>query len=332
MNTKTLISGLSLIVILTACLFAGNHAQAAIVGLKGNSLTQRQYLADVRSNNRSSDTRRFSFIKVGDSNSARHYFSYGLGCYGARGIPGSLKLVVNRYRNTRVGYGNTDFAADNCLSSSGQANPFNRISYAARGGMKTDYPKMIGTDVGIENCTSAVLVCELREVKPRYAFIQLGTNDARLTPNREMSQLELVQIRSNLKWTIDTVREYDAIPVLFTIPIAQNGQFMAENGPQRVMQINNSIRRVSNIDKTYLVDFWQVQFKRTGLANRWGLNKDNLHLSTKPGRNSFLSSTYLDFGSVSRYGMNLKNRVLVETLANLDKKAGLPLRAYRLKR
>ena len=177
----------------------------------------RSQVAIEASRRKASGNSRPAFIKVGDSNLANHYSMYGLGCYRFRpaGLRPSLVSLVGRYRRVRLPIGDPTSTSPNC-NTGPSANSFSRFSFAARGGMTAAYPFVTGAEAGFP-CEASTLTCEINAVKPRYALIGFGTNEAQFAAGTTMSDGELAAFALELEEIVRTTRasgvEYDATPI-----------------------------------------------------------------------------------------------------------------------
>lgn len=288
--------------------------------LRYNKATYKQIQLDLK-NSKTKGNNRYSFIKVGDSNTSSHLSLYGLGChrYQPIGINTSLEQVVYRYQQVKLPLGDQNSISQTCNTSS-DANSFSRVSFAARGGVTAAYALTSGTSQNIP-CSDITLVCEIKAVKPRYAFIQFGTNEARLAAGKNMSSAELNNMQKQIKRIVQISRSYGVTPVLVTAPMAQDGGtgMPTPNGANRVMQINKMLRTTAQTSKVPLIDLWVAQKQNISVQYNYGLKKDGIHLATSPNTDPWIGSVNLSEQNREKYGMNLRNYLILDSLERLDK-------------
>ncbi|MCB0869144.1 MAG: SGNH/GDSL hydrolase family protein [Solirubrobacterales bacterium] len=282
----------------------------------------RSQVAIEASRRKASGNSRPAFIKVGDSNLANHYSMYGLGCYRFRpaGLRPSLVSLVGRYRRVRLPIGDPTSTSPNC-NTGPSANSFSRFSFAARGGMTAAYPFVTGAEAGFP-CEASTLTCEINAVKPRYALIGFGTNEAQFAAGTTMSDGELAAFALELEEIVRTTRASGVTPVLITAPFAVDTTFTITAGlPGRVVVVNRVIRQLAQSRRVPLIDLWFAQKQVIGPARRYGLTFDGVHLSSPPAADPWPGSVNLSEANRLRYGMNLRNYLVLVALEKLD---GIP--------
>lgn len=282
----------------------------------------RSQVAVEASRRKARGNHRSTFIKVGDSNLANHYSMYGLGCYRFRpvGLRPSLVSLVNRYRRARLPLGDPTSTSPNCNTGT-SANSFSRLSFAARGGMTAAYSFLPGSEAGIP-CAAGTLSCEIKAVRPRYALIGFGTNEAQFAAEPRMSEGELAAFAFELEEIIRTTRASGVTPVLITAPFAVDTAFTITAGlPGRVVSVNRTIRALAKSRRVPLIDLWFAQKQVIGPAWRYGLAFDGVHLSSPPAIDPWPGSVNLSEANRLRYGMNLRNYLVLAALEKLD---GIP--------
>lgn len=287
--------------------------------LRYTSSTYKQIQADLKKSSAKGNNR-YSFIKVGDSNTANHYSLYGLGCYrySPVGVRSSLASVIYKYRQVKLPVGDPASISQTCNTGS-TANSFSRASMAAQGGATAAFA--LTPSASSAPCTDIALVCELKTVKPRYAFIQFGTNEAREAAGPVMSASELNTFKQQITQIVTISRAYGTTPVLVTAPVALDGTtgMPNANGGQRIIQINTVIRSVSKANKTPMIDLWYAQKQMIGSLNHFGLKNDGIHLATSPNPDPWVGSVNLSEQNRQKYGMNLRNYLIIDSLERLDK-------------
>ena len=309
------------------------------------------------SKNRNKDGRHsYTFIKIGDSITSGHYSLYGLGCYKPKSLDekhGYFKTIM-RYRNDKVNFGNREYAEETCAdrseSAKRDANSWNRASYAAAKGATSAYALSSAREAGIdrENCRGKQLLleCELSIVRPRYAIIQLGTNDARVIGHNlgskevrpagsKLTQAELAIFKKNLSRQIGIIRTYKTTPILMTVPAAKVSKAFTAGGNARISQVNGEIRQLAREADVPIIDFHAAQARQKNgkFATDAGLGPDGIHPSTyglsraefkeeaRSGKTSakvFQSSADFNSPAVQNNGMNVRNLLIVDALTRLD--------------
>lgn len=288
--------------------------------LRYTKSTYQQIQSDLK-NSKAKGNNRYSFIKVGDSNTASHMSLYGLGCYRYQpvGLSSNLESVVYRYRQVKLPNGNINSMSQTCNTGS-EANSFSRASYAARGGETASYAFLPGTSANI-TCSDTTLVCEIKAVKPRYAFIQFGTNEARLASGATMSAAELSTMQQQIIQIIRTARSYGVTPVIITAPMAKDGTsgMPTPNGANRVIQINKMLRSTAQTNRAPLIDLWVAQKQSISSSYNYGLKSDGVHLATSPNTDPWVGAVNLSPQNRAKYGMNLRSYLILDALEKLDR-------------
>ena len=255
------------------------------------------------------------FAKVGDSNTEWPQNLYGLGCREVGfGSNGDLEPVVARYTKRK-------FPALEPMPECEPVNSLTRRSAAAVSGVWTEWLMTPTEDLpatGIapptEECEpqQTPLECEIALIRPRWALIMSGTNDALLG-------LPLGNTyRSELEAMIDRVRELGPVPVLSTLPPmavpAHNGQ----PGQERVDEANRIIEQVAADRKVPLIDLHRALSAEGMVAD--GLAGDGLHLGTYGGDaqpDIMRGSAMLTIPAL-KYGANRRNLIWLQVLEKLD--------------
>lgn len=293
--------------------------QTAPSYLRYTKATYKQIQTDLK-NSKTNGNMRYTFIKVGDSNTQNHYSLYGLGCYrySPVGLRSPLEQVVYRYRQAKLPLGSPSSMIQTCNVDS-QANSFSRASFAAQGGATAAFA--LTPNPSAAPCVDSALVCELKAVKPRYAFIQFGTNEARLAAGQRMSAAELNAFQQNLAQIIRTTRAYGTTPVLITAPVAvDNGNNVSQhNISQRIVQINKVVRSTSKTYRAPMIDLWYAQRQTISPAYNYGLKKDGIHLASSPNPDPWVGTVNLSPQNRSKYAMNLRSYIILDSLEKLDK-------------
>jgi hypothetical protein len=315
---RAFVAGIGILVVLA--LGAGSAAAASVTAdyLRLTDSTVRQLKAD-RTMREASGKTKPVFIKVGDSNTATHRALYGLGCYRYQptGLRKSLIDVVRRYRWTRLPLGRTDVPGASC-NEKDWSNSFNRVSLAARGGTYFDYALQSGADFGL-GCVEATLACEIEATRPRYAFIQFGTNEALFALTEKLPEDELAAVRSQLTTIIRTCRARSVTPVVITAPRSLDVGSPVAAFSGRVIQINTVIRQTAKSNRAPLIDLWLAQSREIGPGFNYGLDQGGVHLASSPNPDPWLGTVNLSIHNRTRYGMNLRSYLILSALDRLDR-------------
>lgn len=225
------------------------------------------------------------FTTVGDSLTDSAFFlrdivhGYDLGQYG-------YLLPVINYFNADTGYGNA----------------FARRAISAHAGWSTfsvvveQRPELAGTC----NPGELALDCEYRLVRPAYALIMIGTNDAPAFPADTY--------RANMTRIIEISIAHGVVPILSTLP--PRGDFN-----DRILEYNGVIVQLA---QQYGVPLSDLYTALVPLPNR-GLAPDGIHLSEPPGG----PAAALVFNSASlQYGATMRNLVTLQALAQVKNLVG----------
>jgi len=218
-----------------------------------------------------------AFAKVGDSMTASDDF---LRCFAnpslELGEHAVLRPVIERFRES-----------------------FRHSSAAARIGWSV-WQVLAGSPAPIER--------ELDARRPRFAFVQFGTNDLELGRMKHF-------VEHQLKLT-DALIERGVIPILFTIPARKD---RSDRGVW-VPRYNAMIRAIAQARRVPLVDFYRELARLPGQ----GLAKDGIHPSTYQGPRG---RDACDLGAAGlRHGYNLRNLLALQALDRaLHGLAGEPL-------
>lgn len=258
------------------------------------------------------------FAKVGDSNTEWPQNLYGLGCrevgYGSNG---QLEAVVKKYSKVR-------FPGLVSLDGCSPVNSLTRRSAAAVSGVWTEWlmtptEDLYATEVGppTDECRpeQTPLDCEIELIRPRWALIMSGTNDALLGKPLGDTYRDL------LAKMVSRVRELGPVPVLSTLPpmavLTENGQ----PGEERIAEANRIIREVASKEQVPLIDLHSA-LVAPGMVNQ-GLGPDGLHLGVYGGEaqpDVMRGSAMLTIPAL-HYGANRRNLIWLQVLERLDQAA-----------
>jgi hypothetical protein len=195
-------------------------------------------------------------LKVGDSISESPSFLQGIGC-GRYDLAGHTDLLDTiRYFSARRLHGFSDVCPN-------RVNSLSRHDASTLTSQLSDFPLMPGAAGIRQHCRSreTALACDFRRIKPGYAVILLGTNDARsiFTPQ---------EVAGNLKRIIAALRRNGTQPILNTVPPRPGWEAEVES-------INQALVPMANRRHVPIINLWRA-FEP--LPNQ-GLAVDNIHPS-----------------------------------------------------
>ncbi|OJU96046.1 MAG: hypothetical protein BGO23_00485 [Solirubrobacterales bacterium 67-14] len=258
------------------------------------------------------------FAKVGDSNTEWPQNIYGLGCrqvgYGSNR---DLEAVVERYSEV-------EFPGLAGLDGCSPINSLTRRSAAAVSGVWTEWLMTPTEDLdrtGISPPTDECppdqtpLDCEIGLIKPRWALIMSGTNDALL--GRPLGDT----YRKLLEQMVDRVRQLGPVPVLSTLPPMAVPAHYGQPGEQRVEEANRIISQVAAERQVSLIDLHRA-LTAEGMVDD-GLASDGLHLGVYGGEGQpdiMRGSAMLTIPAL-HYGANRRNLIWLQVLNRLDQAA-----------
>lgn len=258
------------------------------------------------------------FAKVGDSNTEWPQNIYGLGCrevgYGSNQ---DLEAVVKRYSEV-------EFPGLAGLDGCAPINSLTRRSAAAVSGVWTKWLMTPTEDLdrtGISPPTDECepdqtpLDCEIELIKPRWALIMSGTNDALL--GRPLGDT----YRDLLEQMVDRVRQLGPVPVLSTLPPMAVPAHDGQSGEQRVEEANRIIGQVAAQRQVPLIELHRA-LTADGMVDD-GLAADGLHLGVYGGEGQpdiMRGSAMLTIPAL-HYGANRRNLIWLQVLNRLDQAA-----------
>lgn len=263
--------------------------------------------------------RRWVFMKVGDSNTEMAGVFYGFGCRQAR-LGGRVRLrpVIGRYNRVRL-------PADLALEGCGRVTSFSRRSNAVRSASWSTwalepsflYEETIWQVSPLCEPEETPLECEVRILRPVFAFVMTGTNDVHL--DTAYGVVPGSQTRARISKLILAIRKLGSVPVLSTLP-----PFEQPGIPEEAIDDTNAaIAQVAKELQVPLVNLW-AGLTRPQMLNH-GLSDDDLHLRVLPHEGPVLYpvpgifSSSINLGDEGlRYGVNYRNLILLRTLAALD--------------
>ncbi len=264
------------------------------------------------------DLNPFVFAKVGDSNTEWPQNLYGLGCRRVGfGSNGNLEPVVDRYTRKQ-------FPELEPFPDCSPINSLSRRSAAAVSGVWTEWLMTPTEDLpstGIvpptEECAQqqTPLECEIDLIRPRWALIMSGTNDALLgLPLGDTYRRELTAM-------VDRVRELGPVPVLSTLPPMVVPSHTGEAGETRIAEANQIIELVATDRQVPLINL-HAALTAPGMVDQ-GLAADGLHLGVYGGEGQadiMRGSAMLTIPAL-KYGANRRNLIWLQVLDRLDRAA-----------
>ncbi len=203
-------------------------------------------------------------------------------------------------------------------------NSLSRRSAAAVSGVWTEWLMTPTEDLpstGIapptEECEpqQTPLECEIALIRPRWALIMSGTNDALLgLPLGDTYRRELTGM-------VDRVRELGPVPVLSTLPPMVVAAHNGESGDTRIAEANRIIEQVATDRQVPLINL-HAALSAPGMVSQ-GLAPDGLHLGVYGGESQpdiMRGSAMLTIPAL-KYGANRRNLIWLQVLARLDRAA-----------
>ncbi len=214
------------------------------------------------------------FTTVGDSLTDTPYF--------LRPIPYGFDLGAYGYLLPMLQFFNVD---------TGQGNAYARRAISTHAGWST-FSVLEPADDGVCQPGETHLDCEYRVVKPAYAIILIGTNDAPAFPGDTY--------RANMQRIIETSINYGVVPILSTVPPRNDFN-------DRVIEYNQVIQQLSALYAIPQIDLYTALLP---LPDR-GLGPDGIHLSVPPGAPA---STMIFSEQNLRYGTTMRNLTTLQAL------------------
>ncbi len=241
------------------------------------------------------------FIKVGDSITATGGFLVDVGC--PSDPPNTFagqSVIVEFFKQTTVG-----------TSSAwcGVSNSFTKDSRAAAGNWRTNALLSVATgDPGSRmGCNSGEnqLACEVRQSKPAFALIMIGTNDV---DTLAIGGITVIDYKNQITTVVNQLQQSGVIPVLSTLPprLDQNGSLQDE-----VNRLNQAIIEVAQNQKIPLWNYWRA-LQELGSSHNYGMDADGIHPSTFRGDQAAAMDTY-----ALKYGYNVRNFTALQILTKL---------------
>jgi hypothetical protein len=205
------------------------------------------------------------FAKVGDSLTQSATFAQPLGC--GRWTPGhhgELRATIRRFAKRRLPGTSTFCRPVNSFSRNSAAALFRQTSY---------WPLQPGVSPD-PSCrpVETPLACEIRQTRPAYALILIGTNDLALAT--ALGGDPLPGFIANMGTILRRTERRGVVPVLTTIP--PQASTVAEGEVER---LNAGLYRLASHHGDPLLNLWRAL---APLPNA-GLAADGVHLSLLGG-------------------------------------------------
>lgn len=270
------------------------------------------------------------FAKIGDSNTEFAPNLYGFACGRPAGLTPNLARTRTRYNRVVV-------RNPRALPGCGRFTSFARRSFAAQAGAYSSWATTVVSELpdsgyhrkpALCPLASTPLTCEVGAIRPRFAFLLLGTNDLEIdlffgiTPGS--------QIESRLRPAIRSLLGRGVLPVLSTIPpVLRTSPGDAANLAAGVARTNAGIHKLARQWQLPMINLWRA-LRQPAMLNR-GLAGDGLHLrlpgsggrsvALRPEPTTF--SDAVNFGNRAlRFGANRRNLIWLRTLTRLDRVTG----------
>lgn len=267
------------------------------------------------------------FAKLGDSNTEMVSALYGLACRRAKlGGRFRLRRVIHRYNRVRL---ENERAIPGCRPWTS----FSRRSAAAKSSSFTTWSLIRNADLPAElpyweppsDCPleETPLICEVRTIRPRYTLIMTGTNDLRsdiyygVEPGSRTA--------GRMSKVIREVRRLGSVPVVSTL-----APVLASAAPPGVIDpLNAGIYKAARRNRVPIINLWRA-LTAPGMIDS-GMGDNGIHLRAQPGGVSLIlepgPTTFVDSVDFRpralRFGANRRNLVWLQTLAALDRAAGV---------
>lgn len=298
-----------LLVFVTVFLWVGNAVASPPVIPQFDKALSDQFKKDL---NRADGMHPNAFAKVGDSNICTADTIYGLGCRNP--VWGDWLSLAPCWRNylRRVPPGAPPSHYHSCECE--PSNSFTRESAAARPGAYTGLFSLPIADVPDfawwtpdPACDPAesMIACEIRLIKPRYTFVNLGTNDPAFgLPAGEPAVQRILA-------TVREIRSNRSAPILSTIPPNPSAQ-------DWVSAMNSAIIVAAKRSQVPLMNVWKAMTGKRVVDSGVG---GGIHYQTYPGPYDALQNSVIFTREALCYGNNLRNLIILRMLRRLDKAA-----------
>ena len=261
------------------------------------------------------------FAKVGDSNTFTFNQIYGLGCREPRlGRYFRLAPTIDRYNRITL-------PDDQLIPNCSPATSFSRKSISSRPFTDSLWPMTLVGKLREEEQRGTIpkltddscfdqetpIGCEVRQIKPRFIFVQTGTNDrAYKNPTGPPAVRRFVRI-------VRHIRKTGSIPVLSTLPPMVPRSSVKGSVWSYVLELNDAIWRAGRITRTPVINLWSAM-TRPGMI-KYGISPtDTAHLGVYRGHDAAdpLANSVIFSREALRYGVNRRNLLYLQTLRRLD--------------
>jgi lysophospholipase L1-like esterase len=266
------------------------------------------------------------FCKAGDSGLVGYNVLYGLGCRNPRwGDYGWLEPTMSRYRETGLPPGQGPAVQVPSASERRPWNSFSRVSACGASGIIAPHltrpSSKFRSDLGWKadpDCRprQSMLDFEIRLIRPRYVFVNVGTNGDNYGHSPERTARQISRL-------IRAIRRRGPVPVVCTIPPALNHAELTSRW-DFARETGDRIRQTVLRAGVPLIDQWRMladdRLVNHGLIEYDGPYFDGFHVETAGGfRGADALERAVDFRSDAlRYGANLLNLICLRTLHALD--------------
>lgn len=245
--------------------------------------------------------RRDVFSKIGDSITAIPDFLVPIGCGKVRwGRWASLQPVVTRWSATPVPRG---WELERC----GVSNSFTRVGSAAFPGWRTA-DLLSAHRPHPDDCPppdDVAVRCELREVRPSVALVEIGTNDMVTGDGQHLDPEGFERFRTQLPEVLQAILDAGVIPVVSTLPPRRNPVETAPLAPRW----NAEIIRIAGELHVPVWNYWLALQS----ASQTGMSYDWVHPSPAPTGAGDLRDAAMD------WGFNVRNLTALQVLEKIGR-------------
>jgi hypothetical protein len=266
------------------------------------------------------------FAKAGDSGLVGYNVLYGLGCREPQwGEHERLRSTMRRYREIELPPGQGPAGQVPAPEERSPWNSFTRLSAAGASGIIAPHlyepSSKFRSDLGWKpdpGCRpgQSMLDFEIQLTRPRYVFVNVGTNGANYGRSPERTARQLAKL-------VREIRKRGPVPVVLTIPPALNHAQLTGRW-DFARETSERIRSAVVKAGLPLIDQWRMlaegDLPNHGLIEYDGPYFDGFHVETSGGfRSPDALRRAVDFRPEAlRYGANLLNLVVLMVLDTLD--------------
>jgi hypothetical protein len=241
------------------------------------------------------------FAKVGDSITAIPDFLVPIGCGRVEwGRWAALQPVVERWSAAAVPHG---WELERC----GSSNSVTRVGSAAFPGWRTADLLTPHTPHPAD-CPppdDVALRCELRQIRPAVALLEIGTNDMVDDSGQAIDPAGFDRFRTGLRQVIEDLLDAGVVPVVSTLPPRRNPIETAPLPPRW----NAEIIRIARDLQVPVWNYWLAlqSASQTGMAYDW------VHPSPAPTGAGDLRDAAMD------WGFNVRNLTALQVLEKIGR-------------